>query len=231
MKTKYFQGRTILEPKINELLTAGQPRDLLTIYLTLWNRQNAVPIHIEDVLETAYDLWRKFPLRKATSNIDKWEVEKDVEIPPWVPEEFHSLAHLGPKPFTPGGVHFLGLTIINDTAAIPAATKYKFTYGTHNGKKRFDTFLPPYRIFEIAISLGATGIGIGISVPENADIEMWDTNYFREIGQCEKNFDRVLKMVTEQDQCIMLSELYYLTGHPAFKKLLSNELLSFSPNW
>jgi len=230
MKPKYFQGRAILEPKINELLLAGQPRDLMTIDLTLWNRENAVPIHIEDVLETAYDLWRKFPLRKTTINLDKWLIEKDMEIPPGAPEEFHSLAHDDPKPFTPESFHLPGLKIINDTILIPEATKYKFTYGTHNGKKRFDTFLPPYRIFEIAISLGAMRIGIGVSVPQNADIEMWDRNYFREIRQCEKNFDRVLKMVTKPDQCIMLSELYYLAEHPAFNKLLSNGLLSFSPN-
>ena len=219
MAKEYFNPRDILEKNIIALIEAGFPRDVMIICLTLRNRNNNPPMHIEDIFETVYDLWDKSSMPKTSVSQLEWEDEKDTGgIASFVLNKLLLSQLNGPKIPKSKTSKWPGLSIVNGAVVIPPASKWVGDLQVRFDDHPVRTFLPPYRTIGLGSSLGAFIHNRIFDAPSNQDAEIWTINYIGQLRDCEKHFDQVLAMVSDTDKCIMLTELYYLNGHPAYRK-------------
>ena len=113
MAKQYFNQRDILEKNIIALMEAGFPRDVMTICLTLRNRNKNLPMHIEDIFETVYDLWDKSSLPKTSVSLLEGEDEKDTGgIASFVLNKLLSSQLNGPKISKSKTSRWRGLSIV-----------------------------------------------------------------------------------------------------------------------
>ena len=124
MAKQYLNQRDILEKNIIALIEAGFPRDIMTICLTLRNRNSNHPMHIEDIFETIYDLWDKSSLPKISVSPPEWEDEKDTGIASFFLNKLLPSQLNGPKTSKSRTTQWQGLSIVNDDVVIPPASKW-----------------------------------------------------------------------------------------------------------